>query len=496
MEKTIELYEKFSSRGAGALVGGIAMNMDAADAKSTKMSDADRAGSSAVTTETARRFDLGRISEALGPTPPVSYAAAHAYPAAAPSFLSRPLAERPSCPEDNLRVYIHIPFCNYSCSFCFFAIRVGQRREQMEAYVAAVKKELDWIAPGTPLSQLFMGGGTPTTLPADLLDDLLTHVFSRTDRAKEQVHTVEASPDSLTVDHIDVLRRHGIGRISMGIQSLNEDVLERIRRQHSPIKALGACELLVDSGFIVNVDLMYGLPGQSEASFREDFEKVAGQGVQALTVYDLRLNERTPVGRDLDEQEQLELQRIIRWRQFVKGVADDCGFVQTRWHTFKRMDTIASRHERAAHHKGDGQGYQFGAGMSARSHLGLSVYRNHANINAYIERVEAGQSPVEEVFPLETEDRKTQFIGRSLGDGKPLEYAAYASSFGATIEQDFGPVLDRLRQGDLIADDGDSIVLTDLGRLVYDRITYNFYPPRALKWLSERSHPTPVGAAN
>ena len=359
----------------------------------------------------------------------------------------------------------------------------------MESYVAAVKKELDWVTPGTALSQLFIGGGTPTTLPPDLLDELLTHLFCRVDRAEEQVHTVEVSPESVSADHIEVLRSHSIGRVSMGIQSFDEDVLMRIRRQHSPADAFRACELLVDNGFIVNIDLMYGLPGQSEASFHQDFEDLAKRGVQSLTVYDLRLNERTPVVRDLDEQERLDLQRIIRWRQFVKGVVEGAGFVQTRWHTFKRMDTIASRHDRAAHHKQDGRGYQFGAGMSARSHLGLTVYRNHSNMNAYIKRAAAGQSPVEEVFPLKTEDRKTQFIARSLGDGKPLECAAYALSFGNTIEEDYGPILERLKLGGLIADDGDSIVLTDEGRLVYDRVTYSFYPPRVLQWLSERKHP-------
>jgi oxygen-independent coproporphyrinogen-3 oxidase len=429
---------------------------------------------------------LDVISTALGPPPMASYAAAHAYPEAAPAFVSQPFAERPGCPSGKLRLYLHIPFCNYSCSFCFFAIRVTKDQEPMQRYVQALKKELEWIDEGTILSQLFVGGGTPTTLPPHLLDEVLAYVFARTMQDGTEVHTVEASPDSLTADHVRVLQRHGIGRVSMGIQTFNPELLERVQRRHDAAQAHSACRLLLDSGLIVNTDLMYGLPGQSQQDFADDFDSLAKLGVQSATVYDLRLNENTPVSRVIGEEEKLEIARLVRWRQFVRKVAEDLGYTQTRWHTFKRMDTIAASHERAAHHGPDGQGFQFGAGMSARSQLGHTVYRNHANMNVYIDRVNAGQSPVEGVIALREEDRKTQFIARSLGDGKPLRRDDYENAFKVAIDHDFGAVLQRLSGAELIADDGESLNLTETGRLVHDRVTYNFYPPHALEWLAQR----------
>ena len=103
-------------------------------------------------------LDLERISAALGVRPPVSYAAAHAYPASAPAFTPTPERTRQQAAQEALRLYVHVPFCAYRCSFCFFAVRVGAQRDEMERYVQALLQELEWAKAGTPLIQMFMGG--------------------------------------------------------------------------------------------------------------------------------------------------------------------------------------------------------------------------------------------------------------------------------------------------------------------------------------------------
>jgi oxygen-independent coproporphyrinogen-3 oxidase len=164
-------------------------------------------------------------------------------------------------------------------------------------------------------------------------------------------------------------------------------------------------------------------------------------------------------------------------------VTAELGFTQTRWHTFKRLDSIAVRHERAACFDEQMQGYQLGIGMSARSHLRTTIYRNHDRMHEYMRRVEAGASPVEQVFRLGGQDLQTQFIARSLGDGKPLERRAYEHAFGRPIEADYGAVLARLTAGGLVEDHGEELALSELGRLVYDRVMLQFYPRHAIEWL-------------
>ena len=117
-----------------------------------------------LVSETVSAIDLDSVAAALGSTPPVTHAAAHVYPAAAPAWQDAPRAKRDGPPSSPLRLYVHLPFCNYKCSFCYYATRVGDSYEQQKRYTAALERELGWVQPGTALSQLFVGGGTPTVL--------------------------------------------------------------------------------------------------------------------------------------------------------------------------------------------------------------------------------------------------------------------------------------------------------------------------------------------
>jgi oxygen-independent coproporphyrinogen-3 oxidase len=433
---------------------------------------------------------LEASAAALRCVPRAAYSVPHDYPHSVRAYVAAPMVERERPQSDQLRLYIHLPFCRYHCTFCYFAVRVGASTALMQRYVRAVIKELEWIESGTPLSQLYVGGGTPTVTPPDLLDELLTAVFARTTPYGKHIHTVETSPETISAEHIAILKRHGIGRVSMGVQSLDPDVLGRVHREQTMEQALAACELLVASGLIVNIDLIYGLPGQTEEIFWADILAVAARGVPALTLYSLRTNERTPVARVLRDNERFDLGRLMRWRAFVKHCAEELGYTQTRWHTFKHMESIARTHEWLPTFNRSMSGHQLGVGMSARSQLGYTVYRNHDRLAAYVDRIESGLSPVEEVFRMTEPDRKTQFVARSLGDGRPLERSRYEEAVGCLIEHDFGEVIECLLHGGLIADDGDRLRLTETGKLLHDLVTLAFYPEHARNWLGERADRT------
>jgi oxygen-independent coproporphyrinogen III oxidase len=429
---------------------------------------------------------LEAVARALAHVPGAAYCVPHEYPGAAPAFLPDPMAKRPPLASDRLRLYAHVPFCRYHCTFCCFAVRAGADDDAMARYVRALRKELEWVEPGTPLAQLFVGGGTPTALRPQLLDELLEAIFRRTTRFGDGVHTVEASPETLSPAHVEVLRRHGIGRVSMGVQSLDGEVLGAVHRRHTAQESLSACKLLVGAGLIANVDLIYGLPRQSEESFLADMETIARTGVHSMTLYSLHLNDHTPVSKSLRDGERLALARLIRWRAVVKQRAAALGYEQTRMHTFKRLDTIARKHERLDHFNHTSWGHQLGIGMSARSHVGRIAYRNCCKLEAYLQRVEEGLSPVEETLPLAEEDRMTQFIGRSLGDGKVLSRSLYGSTFGRVLDDDYGETFGRLKKAGLIDDDGEHLTMSELGKLVYDLVTLSFYPQRAQDWLRAR----------
>ena len=123
---------------------------------------------------------------------------------------------RPQSRHSQLRLYAHIPFCRYKCSYCYYAVKVTNDRARMDRYVRALVQELQWIEPGTPLKQLFVGGGTPTCLPVDLLAQVLDTVLERTTRHGEHLHVVETSPETISAEHAAMLRDRDIGRIAWG----------------------------------------------------------------------------------------------------------------------------------------------------------------------------------------------------------------------------------------------------------------------------------------
>ena len=424
--------------------------------------------------------DVEPIQRALAGVPMSFDAPPHVYSVCCPRFDPAPGARKEQSGHDRLRLYMHVPFCAYKCTFCNFAIRVGARRELMENYVEALGRELEWIQEGTVLKQLFVGGGTPTALPPDLLDRLFELAFRRVERVPESFHTCESSPDTITEEHRDVLLKWGIGRVSMGIQSLNGPVLDGISRGHTSQEAIGKLQMLKDSGLVINADLIYGLPGQTEESFREDMQALAESGANAMTLYDLRINETTRIGKDLAEDERLNLSRLVRWRSLVREAARELGFVQTRWHTYKRKNSVALRHSWQPTFDDASYGYQMGIGNSARSHLGSTVYRNVRRPETYIEKVMAGESPVEATFPLTDDDRRALYVARSIGDGSVLDRAHYEQVFGVTLDSDLGSRLEKLEKGGLITDDGKRVALTETGKLVHDRVTLALYPDVAV----------------
>ena len=200
-----------------------------------------------------------------------------------------------------LGIYVHVPFCASKCRYCDFYSFAG-KESQMDDYVRAVARSGAEFAPqlaGRTADTVYFGGGTPSLIGGARLERMLCALHSQFSIAPDAEITVECNPDSMTQDLLHVLRRAGVNRLSVGVQSAQDDELRLLGRRHTFAQAQDAIRRAQDAGFDnISLDLMYGLPGQTQARFMQSVEAVLDLQPAHLSCYSLKLEPGTPMGQE------------------------------------------------------------------------------------------------------------------------------------------------------------------------------------------------------
>ena len=206
--------------------------------------------------------------------------------------------------EKGYSLYIGIPFCPTTCLYCSFTSEpICKWKDRVNDYLSALEKEISFVAGAKSdkvLDTIYIGGGTPTTLSASELDRLLTHIDKSFDLSKLLEFTVEAGrADSITLDKLKVLKAHGVTRISVNPQTMNQKTLDFIGRMHSVSDVINAFNLARETGFNnINTDIILGLPGEGETEVKHTIDEIVKLSPDSLTVHSLavkrgsRLHER------------------------------------------------------------------------------------------------------------------------------------------------------------------------------------------------------------
>ena len=209
---------------------------------------------------------------------------------------------------DKLGIYVHIPFCRSKCDYCDFYSLAGRERE-MDRYQKALLAHMRETAPlaqGIPVDTIYFGGGTPSFYGAKRIRELLTHLHKLFQVEKDAEITVECNPDSVDLRELKILRKAGVNRISLGMQSADAGELQRIHRIHTPRQTDQAAEWVRKLKFpSLSLDLIYGLPGQTMDSWRATVEHALSLLPQHLSCYGLKVEEGTPLARRVEEGEVL-----------------------------------------------------------------------------------------------------------------------------------------------------------------------------------------------
>jgi oxygen-independent coproporphyrinogen-3 oxidase len=392
-------------------------------------------------------------------------------------------------PRHALFCYVHVPFCNQRCSFCNLFTFVPAGESPTIAYLDALAREMeayDRTLRPAHFGRLYIGGGTPTFLdPGELrrLTGLLRDILG-----VKPAHThgcIEASPETLDEEKVGLLRELGFQRLSLGIQSLVAEELRHVNRRFDFAQNRRAIELAGEAAFPhFNIDLIYGLPGQTEASWRYSLDAVVDSPATSLFLYPLYVRPLTGLDRHSNPPPCLTPVQMGRLYDVAVERLSAAGFRQLTMRQFRRDADAAPTAEDVEYRcQHDGM---VGLGAGARSYTQALHYstpwrmiaRNiRAVVEDYCQAMHNGATDVRHGFVLDADERQRRYVILSLlYDG--LDPNAFAAAFGEDVYQVFAPQWDALREENCIAVDGGCIRLTARGVRHADIVGQLFFSDR------------------
>jgi len=372
-------------------------------------------------------------------------------------------------------IYIHIPFCRSKCPYCSFISYPEPGPAAMADYMTGLMGHLGllaanpWIAT-TRFATLYIGGGTPTIYSPEVLADLITtcrsHLpFNNSDRMEI---TVEANPNTISVEKLQTLQRAGVNRLSIGCQSFSDNLLHILGRSHSGGDVEAAVTHARAVGFDnISLDLMYGLPNQTVADWRQTLETAAGLNPDHFSIYELTIEEDTPFG-DWLQTGKITLpdeETVLAMEAMGREIMTANGYERYEISNYARPG-FQCRHNIIYWHNDS----YLGLGAGAVSFFNGFRVRNVADYITYIKLVDEGKYPFQdgECLSLEASFRETVIMGLRMTAG--ISCHRLELRYGVTPAAYYGNTLTRLIQDKLLEIRLDHLRLTDRGLLLANQV--------------------------
>lgn len=399
-----------------------------------------------------------------------------------------------------LGIYIHIPFCKHKCYYCDF-VSFSSKEEIVEKYIKTVIKELKKYLENKEfmknynVTTIYIGGGTPSYIDSKYIEEILKEIeknLVNNDTKFQDIEvTLEVNPGTINEEKVNLYKEAKINRISMGLQSTNDQILKQIGRIHTYNEFLDAYGIVKKAGFDnINIDLMIGLPNQTISDVKESLNKIIELNPNHISVYSLILEEGTVLDKLIEEgkMELLdeELERSMYW--YVKNTLEINGFNHYEISNFSKTGKESKHNLNCWEQK-----EYIGIGTSAHSYINGVRYCNKSSVEKYIENInnknidvneiiklgngdENFLEKVEEVYEIDEiqslEDKKREYMLLSLRKLEGVKISRFKEKFVENPIYVYHKELEKLVEEDLIRIDGDRIFLSrrgiDLANLVWE----------------------------
>jgi oxygen-independent coproporphyrinogen-3 oxidase len=365
-----------------------------------------------------------------------------------------------------LSLYIHIPFCVGKCHYCGFYSTIYTEQLATE-YIAALRREAAAYASalkGRTFDSVYLGGGTPTVLSPSQLEKLIVtaHDFFQISRNAE--FTAEANPNTVSGGQLTTLLEGGVNRLSLGVQSFSDDVLKTLGRRHNARQAADAFTIARNAGFAsIGIDLIYGVPGQTEDEWNGTLDLTAGLQPEHVSAYSLSLDEGS---RFMIEAEAGSFalpgdDRVAAMYEHAVEKLDLAGYGRYEISNFSRPG-FACRHNMNYWARGE----YLGLGPGAWSFIGGTRYHAIADVREYSSRLNAGLPVIVDEEAAGPRQAANESVMLGLRTGRGVDLARFGRDFGDGALRQLEHNAASLREAGLLVREQGRIRLTNRGFLL------------------------------
>lgn len=419
-----------------------------------------------------------------------------------PSVHYPPITEYPDCdpdkylrdfeyPEDrHMDVYVHIPFCIQHCVYCHYPGMVGECREEKEKYISYLIREIDMYLERFGVDKLkprsiLLGGGTPTYLPPKLFDHFLTELNNRMDLSDCRQYNVDHDPNSIVgeegLERLQIMKDHGITRLTIGVQSLDDDVLKIMNRPHGHKEALESVENALKYGFDVNIEFIYGHPGETLDNWIDVIDRASELPMNEIQLYRLKVQAygdfQGAINTYRDGNRAVDIpdfRETMMMKQMAIDILTDRGYNETLRRVYSKDRRIYSHY---AYNQCCNLYDQVGFGTT-----GFSSYHDRFDINSmyfeeYYDMIDAGKLPITRGYIRPLDEQIRQAIVLPLKNRSVIKSDFYKRT-GVQFDDIFKTKTALLKEYGLIEDNGKIVKLTPFGTLLADEVCEHYNSDR------------------
>jgi oxygen-independent coproporphyrinogen III oxidase len=382
-----------------------------------------------------------------------------------------------------LGLYVHLPFCNQRCHYCYFRVYPRRNDEDVNLYVASVLKELSMYQcypaiENRALNSVYFGGGSPSFLSLKQIGELLGGLQEQISWETVEECTFECDPGTVTPEKFQLLKRLGVMRLSLGFQSLNDDVLRRSGRETRVGDCLRAFHQAREAGFDeINIDLLAGLPGETTATWKRTIDQVLELIPDCITIYQLELTHNSALYASIKAGREVALPTWTakcNWTDIAFKMCEGSGYTigsgymairNPQWWRF--VYTVEN-----FWHGAD----LLALGETSFGHIQGVHYQNADTFDRYTQMLGENHLPLRRALKLTPEHKLRREVILLLKTGA-LDVAYFRKKFGVELIDHFESEFEQLLKGNCVEVEGDQIRLTREALLRVDCLLPMFYLP-------------------